>query len=132
MMVSEKVIWAAMLKIIGLLLDLKPFQIIEWDSQKCYLNKPPSVVVIFDLLFILDALHLLHIVREGTLSYFINEQHFYYIKKNYIAPPGFEPVTICVWVLNANHYATVDLLDTGLKIAIYVHTNFRQGTSEKT
>ena len=34
MMVSEKVIWAAMLKIIGLLLDLKPFQIIEWDSQK--------------------------------------------------------------------------------------------------
>ena len=56
MMVSEKVIWAAMLKIIGLLLDLKPFQIIEWDSQKCYLSKPPSVVVIFDLLFILDAL----------------------------------------------------------------------------
>ena len=57
-MVSEKVIWA-MLKITSLL-DLKPFQIIEWDSQKCYLSKPPSVVVIFDLLFILDALCLLH------------------------------------------------------------------------
>ena len=57
-MVSEKVIWAAMLKIIGLLLDLKPFQIIEWDSQKCYLNKPPSVVVIFDLLFIFGCIAL--------------------------------------------------------------------------
>ena len=57
----------------------------------------------------------LYSLEQITLSYFINEQHFYYIKKNYMAPPGFEPVTICVGALNANHYTTENLLDMNIK-----------------
>ena len=47
------------------------------------------------------------------------------IKKKFRAPPRFEPLIMCIWALNAEYYTTVDLLDSGLKKAIYTNTGFR-------
>ena len=60
-----------------------------------------------------------------TISYGKDDPANKSIKKKFRAPSGFEPLIICVWVLNADECTILDLLDSGLKKAIYTHTNFR-------
>ena len=54
-------------------------------------------------------------VLLATISYGKGEPGKKSIKKISMAPPGFEPKSICAWNLHSNHYTTQDLLDEKLK-----------------